>query len=464
MKHSILFLSSLLLSSICLSQTYLSKLPNNANRMSKYLQSNSVKAKTTQLSKSRTSGYNDIGGTEKWSEYYYEYNDAGMQTLEGAVFYNEDGSGEVSRHTKEISTYQNDTRLLKNEFLTLESNGIFKLRKTEDYFYDSHDLLERIERTTDSFGDSMFVTEVEFFGYNNNDVMVYNELNTRSNANAEFVLVSKMEFEFGSDKLLGEAREFECSNSNDCYLIKRQSFIYNVIDLVDYTAIEEFNSDGSINSSSTVEYFYDQGGERILSVMGEEYNAETEEFSLTFSGELEYQGNGKALEKFEIVLYDAQDTSVSDRLLFDEFNYNYDVTKEEILFPFEFFDFSSPEEGMFFGNMLYSYRRRAKLNNETDFERGELFEYEYSVINSVPEKANLDFIIGPNPVFDVANILFNGNLPQRIEIFNLAGILIHTQNNFGATATISVESLEPGPYFVKVTSDKGVVSKQFMKL
>jgi hypothetical protein len=69
-------------------------------------------------------------------------------------------------------------------------------------------------------------------------------------------------------------------------------------------------------------------------------------------------------------------------------------------------------------------------------------------------------VVYPNPTSDVINIV-SPNAVKRIEIFNLQGQLVKLIER--AEAQVSVETLPQGAYVLKVTTDKGTVSKRIVK-
>lgn len=69
----------------------------------------------------------------------------------------------------------------------------------------------------------------------------------------------------------------------------------------------------------------------------------------------------------------------------------------------------------------------------------------------------------PNPSSDVVNVQCTMNNVQSIEVFDVFGKLITSTNVIDNLARINVSDLAPGMYFVRVATDSGVVTKQFVK-
>ena len=73
----------------------------------------------------------------------------------------------------------------------------------------------------------------------------------------------------------------------------------------------------------------------------------------------------------------------------------------------------------------------------------------------------------PNPANDVVNITLLEDITlSEIEVYNIQGKLVQTQNSFVAGAlqqTIAVHTLNSGIYFMQLTTNKGVARLRFVK-
>ena len=69
----------------------------------------------------------------------------------------------------------------------------------------------------------------------------------------------------------------------------------------------------------------------------------------------------------------------------------------------------------------------------------------------------------PNPTKDVVNVQCTMNNVQSVEVFDVFGKLITTTNVIDNLTRINVSDLAPGMYFVRVATDKGAVTKAFVK-
>ena len=88
---------------------------------------------------------------------------------------------------------------------------------------------------------------------------------------------------------------------------------------------------------------------------------------------------------------------------------------------------------------------RAKLNDITDVK---------------DKNQNSENIIYPNPSIDNLNIVFNNNKPEnKIEIINLLGTKVMEYYSQEQRATINIESLARGVYFLRI----GNQTKMFVK-
>lgn len=88
--------------------------------------------------------------------------------------------------------------------------------------------------------------------------------------------------------------------------------------------------------------------------------------------------------------------------------------------------------------------------------------YEYSPTGSgIEELHEENIFISPNPVTN--NLTIEVPLKATIEILNYAGQDILTINNDGKVLTIELRNLPSGIYFIRVKTDKGIITKKFIK-
>ena len=69
----------------------------------------------------------------------------------------------------------------------------------------------------------------------------------------------------------------------------------------------------------------------------------------------------------------------------------------------------------------------------------------------------------PNPAKDVVNVQCTMGNVQGVEVYDVYGKLITTSNSIDNPTRINVSDLADGVYFVRVTTDRGVVTKSFVK-
>ncbi|MBR4637559.1 MAG: T9SS type A sorting domain-containing protein, partial [Bacteroidales bacterium] len=70
----------------------------------------------------------------------------------------------------------------------------------------------------------------------------------------------------------------------------------------------------------------------------------------------------------------------------------------------------------------------------------------------------------PNPAKEYVDIRVDGDLNVTImEVYDVYGKLINTVNVIDNPTRINVSSLANGMYFVRVTTEKGMVTKTFVK-
>jgi len=85
-----------------------------------------------------------------------------------------------------------------------------------------------------------------------------------------------------------------------------------------------------------------------------------------------------------------------------------------------------------------------------------------SVLNSNNNVNDFTVNVYPNPVGTKLNIKFSQSINLKsISIYNSIGQLVQVNQN--PTETIDVSGLKTGIYFIKITSDNGMVSSKFIK-
>ena len=78
----------------------------------------------------------------------------------------------------------------------------------------------------------------------------------------------------------------------------------------------------------------------------------------------------------------------------------------------------------------------------------------------------LDFKVYPNPATGVVNVeytIYEDQLYGELHLFDVYGKLLRVIPIVSETTPIDVATLAPGTYFVRVTTDRGIVTKSFVK-
>lgn len=83
--------------------------------------------------------------------------------------------------------------------------------------------------------------------------------------------------------------------------------------------------------------------------------------------------------------------------------------------------------------------------------------YEISVVTALKEGKDivLSFLVYPNPTYDFLKLKIENLISENLTylLYDMSGKFIKSKNIEGAEATISMESLATGTYFLKVTED-----------
>ncbi|MCX6280709.1 MAG: T9SS type A sorting domain-containing protein, partial [Bacteroidetes bacterium] len=75
------------------------------------------------------------------------------------------------------------------------------------------------------------------------------------------------------------------------------------------------------------------------------------------------------------------------------------------------------------------------------------------------EQSNIK--VYPNPVKDMMTIETGSGI-QKVQIYNITGQLLITEQTNGKTVTVNTSSLKAGVYFLKVTTDSGSFDKKIV--
>ena len=90
------------------------------------------------------------------------------------------------------------------------------------------------------------------------------------------------------------------------------------------------------------------------------------------------------------------------------------------------------------------------------------FSEPYTVVvtdESLEEYANR-FEIYPNPANNYLNIDTNENI-NEISIYNVVGVMVYSEQNFNGT--IDLSNFNNGVYFIRISTEKGDITKRFIK-
>ena len=93
---------------------------------------------------------------------------------------------------------------------------------------------------------------------------------------------------------------------------------------------------------------------------------------------------------------------------------------------------------------------------------GQVFRIEEDVAGTNDFKA-LNLTISPNPASQAINLEFDNNIMTAIEIYNILGSRVISKNDLSTSAhEVDIQSLTSGMYLVKVTGEKGAVTKKLI--
>ncbi len=84
-----------------------------------------------------------------------------------------------------------------------------------------------------------------------------------------------------------------------------------------------------------------------------------------------------------------------------------------------------------------------------------------NTLTDVDEINNINVSVYPNPANDVINIELDKD--ANIEVLDILGQIIKTINNNNKETTIDIKNLPSGVYFVRITTDKEIITKKLIK-
>ena len=74
-----------------------------------------------------------------------------------------------------------------------------------------------------------------------------------------------------------------------------------------------------------------------------------------------------------------------------------------------------------------------------------------------------DFNIWPNPASDILNVELHNSGDTRVMIINMLGEVVGTWDIASSNGTLTISELTSGVYFVRISSQKGIATKKFVK-
>ena len=104
------------------------------------------------------------------------------------------------------------------------------------------------------------------------------------------------------------------------------------------------------------------------------------------------------------------------------------------------------------GNVIYETNGNYRTNEITKF-------YSDGILG-ISENLLENIAIYPNPASTVLNI--NNAKNANIQVFDILGKTIFSQENISVNERINISNLENGTYFIKISMDNAVTTKKFL--
>jgi hypothetical protein len=95
-------------------------------------------------------------------------------------------------------------------------------------------------------------------------------------------------------------------------------------------------------------------------------------------------------------------------------------------------------------------------NGESEFSE----PYTVNVTDESLEEYANRFEIYPNPADNYLNIDTNENISE-VNIYNVIGVKVYSEQNFNGT--IDLSEFNDGVYFIRINTEKGDITKRFIK-
>ena len=134
------------------------------------------------------------------------------------------------------------------------------------------------------------------------------------------------------------------------------------------------------------------------------------------------------------------------------------------------FDFSNPKDGTPAGAFIYGRILFFPLWNGSGFNASaDTTTYLDNITALTSATANLDdknlfeSKVYPNPASDTWTISTQNNLITSVEVFNLLGKRVVSQNNNSTNVAISTQGLTSGIYIARITTEQGTKSVKLIK-
>ena len=384
------------------------------------------------------------------SSYFQEYtfNEQGKQLLQ-KEFEFVDGERQYAYEVDRI--YSVEGYLTREEGFEIDlETGDKNSQGYYIYDYDQNGLLvkESEFNTNDTAAFSYTVYE-----YDNNGNRIREDQYSLTNGEYEKSYYRTSLFSNTSKPL--ENREYRCSNG-DCVLSQGSDYQYNSNDLRESITYSEYLS-GKLEPYAKRVYHYGiQNRVEKVTEMDFEQNQPVvgEEWEMVYDA----QGN---IDTMYLRQYDAQTEQWSMLVQIQNFDAELAVTRDALVLPIEFgedyFIYNA-----FFANKLNSVNV-LEFNEQGEIAYNSMLEFNYSNFTSVTERTVFDFTLSPNPATEHIAIQFGDELTERVEVYSISGVLMHSEMVEGNNLTIEIQGFDKGPYLVKAIGTNGFRTKQFVK-
>jgi len=185
-----------------------------------------------------------------------------------------------------------------------------------------------------------------------------------------------------------------------------------------------------------------------------------DDFTMKFGGE-----DGTSPDYFKLIIWGEKDgNKTSDEIDFYLADYRFEDDREDyIIKTWQWVDLSSlGEVDKVYFSVESSDVGEYGINTPTYFNIDNIYVAN-KIITTIKEENSLSVIAYPNPIKDVVYIATENGENAKVNIYNIQGNVVYSDNNYVSESAINFSNLPSGQYILQIIQNESVVTKIVLK-